>query len=54
MTPTEEIEQWIEEHGCVRDALNVALGRLEYALRNNEALKDELRACYGQLEVYCD
>ena len=31
MTPTEEIETWISEHGNVRDALNVALARLKDA-----------------------
>ena len=28
MTVTDELEQWIAEHGSARDALNVALARL--------------------------
>ena len=28
MTPTDEINAWIAEHGSTRDALNVALARL--------------------------
>lgn len=30
-TPTEQIDQWIAEHGSARDALNVALARLNSA-----------------------
>ncbi len=28
MTPTEEIDKWIAEHGSERDALNIAIARL--------------------------
>lgn len=29
MTPTQEIESWVREHGSMRDALNVAIARLK-------------------------
>ena len=36
MTPTEEIEQWIAKYGNARDALNVALARLNEAYINSK------------------
>ena len=40
MTVTDELDQWVMEHGSERDALNVALARLHLA----EANEDRLRA----------
>lgn len=41
MNATEQINQWIEEHGSARDALNVALARLDAAKEQLAAFLEE-------------
>jgi len=47
MTPTEEIDKWIAEHGNERDALNVAISRLAQA-------ETELEPLRAQHDAYFD
>lgn len=47
MSVTEEINRFIAENGGnIRDALNVALARLEDEKRKNKILQKELREAY--------
>lgn len=39
---TEEIETWIKEHGSERDALNVALAKLQLAQFRLDELRDAI------------
>ena len=43
MTPTEQIDQWIAEHGSARDALNVALARLAQSQKGIEKAANDIR-----------
>lgn len=51
-TVTQQIEGWIETEGKgnVRDALNIALARLEAALDVNEQLKEEIKELHISLD----
>jgi hypothetical protein len=57
MTPTQEIEMWIVKHGNARNALNVALVRLQSARAEGfragaEAMKkNTLHAMIGVAEI---
>lgn len=47
---TEELNEWIKEHGCERDALNVAITRLRLAEAEIESLKGRIDALSDILE----
>lgn len=54
MNPTEQINEWIREHGSARDALNVALARLDAANRIIEALLKERELFVGLYDAADD
>src|SRR3990167_6889082 len=48
ITPTQEIEMWIRQHGSERDALNVAIARI----RQGEAEKERLVSALTEIDSY--
>jgi hypothetical protein len=43
-TTSEEIQEWVDRYGSERDALNVALAKLDLAERNMEQMEAHIRA----------